>query len=78
MRTSSDFWARVVATYKVLTTLTFEECSQVRQIETKRRNQSVSGDDAGLIYPNIVLGLWPVIFGNPEVAQFPTTVVKRS
>ena len=30
---------------------------------TKRRNQSVSGDDAGLIYPNIVLGLWPVIFG---------------
>src|SRR5215831_18341492 len=27
---------------------------------TKRRNESVSSDHAGLTYPNIVLGLWPV------------------
>ena len=35
MRTSRDFWARFMATYKVLTTLTLVECSQVRQIERK-------------------------------------------
>ena len=35
MRTSRDFWAGLVATYKVLTTLPLVECSQVRQLERK-------------------------------------------
>src|SRR5215831_19461668 len=41
MRTSSDFWARVVATYKVLTTLTFVECSQEDRSNEKKKSERV-------------------------------------
>src|SRR5215469_2759205 len=37
MRTSRDFWAGLVATYKVLTTLPLVECAQVRQLERKKK-----------------------------------------
>src|SRR5215813_3767165 len=69
MRTSIDFWARVVATYKVPHNPDLCGVLSGKTDRTKRRNQSVSGDDAGLIYPNIVLGLWPVIFGKWRVIR---------
>src|SRR6516164_9465623 len=38
---------------------------------TKRRNESVSSDYAGLTYPNIILGLWPVYCRFPGVYRKP-------
>src|SRR5262249_2568673 len=43
MRTSRDFWAGLVATYKVLTTLPLVECSQVRQLERKEEMRACPG-----------------------------------
>src|SRR5262249_25771589 len=43
MRTSRDFWAGLVATYKVLTTLPLVECSQVRQLERKEEMKACPG-----------------------------------